>query len=84
MKVVMYSLDGCGHCVIAKDYFVENNIEYTELKVGADESADVDIDDFLDQFPDQEGFPHIMIDDVYVADYQNHIEMNDMLKGVSL
>jgi len=80
MKIVMYSLDGCGHCDVARSYFIENNVEYTELKV----DRDISIDDFLDQFPEQTGFPHIVIDGKMVDQYKEHIEMNTMLKGVSL
>ena len=36
-KVIIYSTPACGYCGIAKDFFLENKIEYTEYDVAADE-----------------------------------------------
>lgn len=38
-KVTMYSTPWCVYCKMAKKYFTENKIEFTELDVAADEKA---------------------------------------------
>ena len=35
--VTIYSTQTCGYCKAAKAYFGENNIEYTDIDVGADQ-----------------------------------------------
>lgn len=32
-KVEIYTSDTCGRCVLAKDYFKKNNIEYKEYNI---------------------------------------------------
>lgn len=32
-KVEIYTSNSCGYCSMAKDYFKENNIEYSEYNV---------------------------------------------------
>ncbi|MEX1112340.1 MAG: glutaredoxin family protein [Candidatus Andersenbacteria bacterium] len=38
-NVLIYSTPSCGWCVRAKEYFTENNVQYTEKDVAADETA---------------------------------------------
>lgn len=38
-KVDIYSSNTCGYCFAAKDFFKENNIEYTEHNVSIDPEA---------------------------------------------
>lgn len=38
-KVVIFTSPTCTYCHIAKDYFKEKGIEYTERNIGTDESA---------------------------------------------
>lgn len=38
-KVLIYSTNNCVFCKKAKDFFKENNIEYTEVDVGKDMNA---------------------------------------------
>ncbi len=35
-KVEIYSTPTCTYCNMAKDFFKENHVEYTEYNVGAD------------------------------------------------
>lgn len=35
-KVVIYSTPGCGYCKLAKQFFANNQVEYTEHDVAAD------------------------------------------------
>ena len=38
MKIVkIYSTPSCGYCKMAKEYFTENKVAYTEYDVAADE-----------------------------------------------
>ncbi|MFC1751530.1 glutaredoxin family protein [Patescibacteria group bacterium] len=38
-KVKIYSTPTCTYCVMAKDWFKENNVEYEEIDVSTDETA---------------------------------------------
>lgn len=38
-KVQIYTSNTCGYCHMAKDFFEENNIEYTELNVSENVEA---------------------------------------------
>jgi len=38
-KVIIYSTPNCGYCVMAKEFFKANKIEYKEIDVSEDESA---------------------------------------------
>jgi len=38
-NVVIFTSDTCGYCNMAKDYFNELNVEYTEKNVSKDVSA---------------------------------------------
>jgi glutaredoxin 3 len=38
-KVTIYSTPTCTYCHAAKDFFTQNNVEYTELDVAADLEA---------------------------------------------
>ena len=37
MSIIMYSTPSCGYCRLAKDYFRNNGIKFTEYNVAADE-----------------------------------------------
>ncbi|MEX0649511.1 MAG: glutaredoxin domain-containing protein [Candidatus Andersenbacteria bacterium] len=38
-NVLIYSTPSCGWCARAKTYFTENNVQYMEKNVAADEAA---------------------------------------------
>jgi len=38
-NVVIYSSNTCGYCTMAKEYFNENKVEYTEKNVSTDLEA---------------------------------------------
>ena len=42
-NVVIYSSNTCCYCTIAKEYFNENNVEYTEKNVSTDLEARKDL-----------------------------------------
>jgi len=37
MKAIVYSTPTCPYCIQAKDYFKENNIEFTDYNVAEDQ-----------------------------------------------
>lgn len=38
-KIIIYSTPTCAYCVMAKEFFKKNGIEYTEYDVAEDEKA---------------------------------------------
>lgn len=38
-QVTIYSTEFCGYCKLAKQYFKENNVAFTEKRVDTDEIA---------------------------------------------
>lgn len=42
-KVTIYTTPTCAYCKMAKDYFSQNNIAYTELNVAKDVNAQQDM-----------------------------------------
>lgn len=57
-KVAIYSTPICPHCIMAKQYFKENKIEYTEYNVMEDEEK---LHEMVRK-SDQMGVPVIEID----------------------
>ncbi|MBI4250112.1 glutaredoxin family protein [Candidatus Uhrbacteria bacterium] len=57
-NVTIYSTPTCGYCKMAKAYFQENNVEYTEKDVSVDAAAR----DEMVQKSGQLGVPVIDID----------------------
>ena len=35
-EVTIYTTPTCGYCKMAKDFFVENNVQYADYNVGTD------------------------------------------------
>ena len=58
-KVVIYSTPTCHYCQMAKEYFKEHNIEYTEYDVSQDAEARTEMVEKSGQM----GVPVIFIDD---------------------
>ena len=38
-KITIYSTPNCGYCVLAKDFFKANKLEFKEIDVSDDEKA---------------------------------------------
>ncbi len=58
-KVTVYSTPTCVYCKMAKEFFDQNNIEYTDFNVAEDEAARNEMVEKSGQM----GVPVIMIDD---------------------
>ncbi|MBI2628332.1 MAG: NrdH-redoxin [Candidatus Niyogibacteria bacterium] len=57
-KVIIYSTPTCGYCHMAKDFFKEHNIDYTDYDVAADDAKRQEMIDRSGQM----GVPVIDID----------------------
>ena len=63
--VTIYSTPTCHFCHMAKDYFTENNVEFTEHDV----AADVEKREEMVQLTGQMGVPVIKIDNDVVIGF---------------
>lgn len=64
-KVTIYSTPTCHHCHLAKDYFAEHKIPYTEYNV----SADLEKRREMVEKSDQLGVPVIQIGDEIIVGF---------------
>ena len=64
-KVQIYSTPTCHFCIMAKDYFKENNISYEEYDV----SVDLEKRKEMVEKSGQMGVPIILIDDQLVRGF---------------
>ena len=64
-KVTIYTTPTCHYCQAAKDFFKENNVEYTEIDVAADADKREEMIDMTGQM----GVPVIRIDDDAVVGF---------------
>lgn len=64
-NVTIYSTPTCGYCKMAKAYFQENNVQYTEKDVSVDAAAR----DEMVQKSGQLGVPVIDIDGTLVVGF---------------
>ncbi|MFC1775327.1 glutaredoxin family protein [Patescibacteria group bacterium] len=73
-KVTIYSTPVCGFCKMAKAFFTENNVEYTEHDVSADEAMRNEMIEKTGQM----GVPVIEIDDQVVVGFDKD-KLSEML-----
>ena len=64
-KVTIYTTPTCHYCQAAKEFFQENNVEYTEIDVAADADKREEMIDMTGQM----GVPVIRIDDDAVVGF---------------
>lgn len=64
-KVIIYSTPTCHFCHMAKDYFTENSIPFTDLNVGTDLEARQQMLERSGQM----GVPQILIDDELIIGF---------------
>ena len=64
-SVIIYSTPSCHFCHMAKDYFHEKGIAYTEFDVGADAEKRKEMVDMTKQL----GVPVIRIDDSLIVGF---------------
>lgn len=74
-KVEIYSTPSCGYCHKAKDFFKENDIEYTEYDV----SEDADKRSEMIEKTGQMGVPVIIIDDEMMVGF-NEDKLSELLE----
>lgn len=75
-NVTIYSTPTCHFCHMAKDYFKENNIEYTEFDVAADTEKRAEMMEKTGQM----GVPQIEINGEMVVGF-NEAKIEELLKA---
>lgn len=71
MNIKVYTTSTCPWCTVVKDYLKKNNLEYTELNVGEDRNAAME----MIQKSGQRGVPVVDIDGTIVVGFdQNKID----------
>lgn len=55
-EVIVYTLENCGYCKVAKELLAFKNVQYSEVRV----PHDVSTRDFVLQYPDVKGFPLVV------------------------
>jgi glutaredoxin-like YruB-family protein len=68
-KVIIYSTPTCHFCHVAKDYFIEHDIAYTEYDVAADAAKRKEMVDKTGQL----GVPVIDIDGQIVIGFNEEV-----------
>lgn len=74
-KVIIFSTPTCGYCKMAKEFFAENNIEYTEYNV----AEDIEKRQEMIEESGQMGVPVIMIDDKILVGF-NEAKLKELLE----
>ncbi len=64
-KVTIYSTPSCGYCKMAKEFFEENNVEFEEFDVAADEAKRNE----MIKRSGQMGVPVIYVDDEMIIGF---------------
>ncbi|NCS99134.1 glutaredoxin family protein [Candidatus Parcubacteria bacterium] len=64
-KITIYSTPTCTYCQLAKQFFTENDMEYTEIDVAADADKRTEMIEKTGQM----GVPVIEIDDQVVVGF---------------
>ncbi|MBX4198611.1 glutaredoxin family protein [Candidatus Parcubacteria bacterium] len=72
--VTIYSTPVCHYCAMAKEFFKQHNIAYTEHNVAADQEKRKEMIDISEQM----GVPVIRIDDTVVIGYDEQA-LKDLL-----
>ncbi len=75
MKVIIYTTPTCHFCHMAKEFFKENNIEYKEIDVSADQEKGQEMIEKSGQM----GVPVIEIDEKILIGF-NQEELKKVLK----
>jgi glutaredoxin 3 len=77
-KVAIYTTPTCGYCRMAKEFFKQNNVAYSEYDV----AADADKRNEMMEMTGQMGVPVITIDDNIIVGF-NQSKLAELL-GVSV
>lgn len=74
MNVIVWSKDGCGYCVMAKNLLQQKGYAYEERNISGGSWSK---DDLLKEVPSARTLPQILIDGVLVGGYT---ELREKLK----
>lgn len=79
LGVKIYTTETCGYCVMTKRWFLENQIEYTEILLDNQEA----IKQFHDDCPGQRTVPQIVIDgDLIEGGYTGLMEKQEEVRSL--
>lgn len=56
MATIVYTKDNCPACVMVKNRFHNQGVEFTEVKIG----RDITVEAFKEQFPNVRAVPHVV------------------------
>lgn len=70
MNIEIYTLEGCGPCHVVKSYLDQKGYDYSEYNVPRDLSAD----EFIEKFPEAEGYPHTLVNGKFIDDLMLYLE----------
>ncbi|MDR3503025.1 MAG: glutaredoxin [Legionella sp.] len=70
MLVEVYSRNGCGTCLKAKNWLLSNKVPYTEYLVG----EDITVEETKEMFPGVNTLPIVKVDGVFVGGYTQLIQ----------
>lgn len=68
-KITIYSTPTCHFCKLAKEFFKENKIEYTELNVAEDKDQRAEMIEKSGQM----GVPVIVVDDDIIIGFNKEV-----------
>jgi len=69
--IKIYSKDNCSHCVSAKSFLTQKNLEYTEVVIG----EDITREEFVEQYPSIGTVPAIFIDSEFIGGFKQLINI---------
>jgi len=74
-NISIYSTPVCHFCNLAKDFFKDNNLEYTEFDVASDQSKRQEMIELTGQM----GVPVIQVDDDIIVGFDEE-KIKELLK----
>lgn len=63
MDIKIYTSSGCGYCAKMRELMKRLDLEFTEYRL----NRNLSIDQFRAIFPNESGFPRVVIDDVAIG-----------------
>lgn len=66
MKAIIWTKQGCKHCLSAKGLLLRSNISYEERIVGSEYTKE----QLLEAVPSAKSVPQIFLDDEYIGGYR--------------
>ena len=78
MEIKIYSKTGCSYCQKAKEWFMNNALEYTEIVLDDDQER-IDFYQRISNGMQVNTVPQIFIDDKHIGTYTDLISQEDLI-----